>query len=101
MVKADTTSLASNSGGAFLFGYLALIAVLAACGLYAAFIAAPAERTVAQQQLAQQIADENHVFCEMFGMHGGTGEFRACSEQLAIIRHKQADRDRAAQAGIL
>ncbi|MCP1913818.1 hypothetical protein J2R96_006298 [Bradyrhizobium elkanii] len=101
MAKADTTSLARNSGGAIPFGYMTLIAVLTACGLYAAFIVAPEERAVAQQQLAQEIADENRAFCETFGMRGRTDEFRACSEQLAIIRHKQADRDRAAEAGIL
>jgi hypothetical protein len=100
MGKANTGSFSSNTVVSQL-GYFLLVAILVAYGLYAAFLAAPAYRAIAQQQLAQALADEDRRFCGKFGIQAGTTEFRKCSEQLAVIRQNQADRDRASEAGIL
>ena len=81
--------------------YLLLLAVLVALGLHVLLIAGPAMRVADKQQLEGAIADEDHGFCEMFGMGAGTTKFVACSQELAIIRQKQADRDNAAALGIL
>lgn len=75
------------------------LAAMVACGLYAAFVAAPDMRTAAQQQLVQALTNENRSFCERFGMRDGSSEFVACSEGLAIVRQKQAERDSAAANG--
>jgi hypothetical protein len=58
-------------------------------------------RTVARERLSQAIADETKGFCEKFGMRAGTAEFLRCSDELAAIRQKQTERDRAADQGIL
>lgn len=81
--------------------YSLLLAVLAACGLYAAFIAGPAMRAAAHEYLERTIADEDRQFCETFGMRSASAAFTACSRELAIIRQKQVDRDNAAAQGIL
>jgi Mn2+/Fe2+ NRAMP family transporter len=77
------------------------IAVMVAYGLTAAFVTGPAMREAAQQQLAQKIADENRAFCERFGMQVGSSEFAVCSQELAIVRQKQTDRDNEAAQGLL
>jgi hypothetical protein len=77
------------------------IAAMVAYGLTAAFVTGPAMRVAAQQQLAQTIADENRAFCEKFGMQVGSSEFAACSQELAIVRQKQTDRDNEAAQSIL
>src|SRR5262245_2553936 len=77
------------------------IAAMLACGLYAVFVAGPAMRAVAEVRLGQDISDETRGFCEKFGMRAGTAEFVKCSDELAAIRHKQTERDRAADQGIL
>lgn len=100
MGKVNTGSFASNTV-IWPLGYSLLVAILVAYGLYAALVAAPAYRAIAQQQLAQALADEDRGFCGKFGIQAGTTEFRTCSEQLAVIRQNQADRDRASEAGIL
>ena len=77
------------------------IAAMAACGLYAIFVTGPSMRAAAQQQLAQTTSDENLAFCEKFGMRVGSSGFALCSQELAIVRQKQAERDTAASLGIL
>jgi hypothetical protein len=79
----------------------AFIAAMLTCGLYAAFIAGPAMRAVAGERLSQDISAETKAFCETLGMRAGTAEFVKCSDELAAVRQKQTDRDRAADAGIL
>lgn len=81
--------------------YLAFAAAVAAGGLWAAFISGPAMRASAQRQLDHELAAENLGFCEKFGMRAGTSEFLTCIRELAIIRQRQVDRDRAAELGIL
>jgi hypothetical protein len=76
-----------------------MIAVLFAFGLYAVFVTGPAMRAVAQADLDRTLADENQAFCEKFGMRAGSSEFVACSQELTVIRKKQADR--ANEAGML
>jgi hypothetical protein len=78
-----------------------LTAVLVAFGLHAVFIAGPALRAAAHEQLVQAITDEDRQFCEMFGMRSGTDAFAACSRELSIVRLKQINRDNAAAQGIL
>jgi len=78
-----------------------LIVVLLAFGVYATFVAAPAMHANAKIQLDREIAAENLAFCEKFGMHPDTSDFSVCSQQLAIVRQKQTDRDNAAALGVL
>lgn len=91
------TALSNYTAGPRLL-YPASIVVLLAFGFYAAFVLAPATRAKAQSQLDREIAGENLAFCEKFGMRAGTNEFGVCSQQLAIIREKQSERDRATWA---
>jgi hypothetical protein len=81
--------------------YAAFIAAMLACGLYAVFIIGPSMRAKAQAELTLTIADETRGFCEKFGMRAGTAEFLNCSRELATIRERQVERDRAADQGIL
>ncbi|MCP3470587.1 hypothetical protein NLM33_09670 [Bradyrhizobium sp. CCGUVB1N3] len=81
--------------------YVALLAVAIAYGLHALFISGPAMREAAQAQLEQIIADEDRDVCGQFGIRPGTSQFATCSNELAIVRQKQSDRDRAAAEGIL
>jgi hypothetical protein len=84
-----------------LVGYALLLAVLVACGLYALLISGPAMRHAARDYLGRIIAEENRQFCETFGVRAASAAFAACSNELAIIRKKQVDRDIAAAQGIL
>jgi hypothetical protein len=78
-----------------------VIAVLGAGVVYATFMSGQKMLAIADDQLRQTISDEDRVSCEKFGMRAGTPEFVACSQELGIIRQKQADRDRAAAQGLL
>jgi hypothetical protein len=80
--------------------YPVSLAALVAFGLWAVLIEGPAMRSSAQERLNHEIAAEN-IVCEKFGMRSGTSEFLACSKELAIVRQKQADRDHAAELGLL
>ncbi|WP_338831233.1 hypothetical protein [Bradyrhizobium sp. 27S5] len=101
MAEAKTNTPDSERLPLPALGYPLLLAVLAACGLYAVFISGPAMRIAAQEQRERAIADEDRQSCEMFGMRSDNAAFAACSRQLAIIRQKQVDRDNAAAQGIL
>lgn len=90
MTEARTSSVQLPSGPRLVFSMF--VAGLVACGLYAALISAPAMRAAEQEQLDRAIAEENRGFCEKFGMRAGTSEFVMCSQELATIRQKQADR---------
>jgi hypothetical protein len=81
--------------------YAALLAVAIAYGLHALFISGPAMREAARAQLEQTIADEDRDVCGQFGIRPGTSQFTTCSNELATVRQRQSDRDRAAAQGIL
>jgi hypothetical protein len=81
--------------------YALVIAILVAFGLHTVFISGPAMRAAAQEAVAHTVADEDHQFCETFGMRAGTDAFVACSRELSIVRQKQVDRDNAAAESIL
>ena len=81
-------------------GYLLLLVLLLIYGLHALFIAGPATRAAAHEQLVQDIANEDRGFCEMFGARPGSDAFAACSRALATVRQKQAERDNAAAQGM-
>jgi hypothetical protein len=83
------------------FGYAAIAAILAAFGLHAVFVSGPAMRAAAHEAVMRAVADEDHQFCEMFGMRSGTDAFAACSRELSTIRQRQTERDNAAAQGIL
>jgi len=100
MTQATTASLIAKYSPASPVISL-FIATLAACGLYGIFVTGPNMRAAAQQQLAQTTSDENLAFCEKFGMRVGSSEFTLCSQELAIVRQNQAERDSAAAQGIL
>lgn len=81
-------------------GFLMLAAVVA-YGIHVILTEASDATETAQQLLLKEIAKENRDFCEQFAMGYGTPRFRKCSEELAVIRQKQTDRDHAAAEGIL
>ena len=83
------------------YAYALLVAVLAAFGMHAVFVDGPAMRAAAHDDVLRTIADEDHQFCEMFGMRFGTDAFAACSRELSIVRQRQVDRDSTTAAGIL
>ena len=78
-----------------------LLAVVAAFGLHTLFVSGPAMREAAEAELARIVADEDRDVCGQFGLRPGTTAFADCSRELATVRQKQSDRDRAAGAGIL
>ena len=99
----ETGTGTRGSGNAWLrsLAYALFVAVLVAFGLHAAFIAGPAMRAAAYEQVVRAVADEDHQFCERFGMRSGTDASAACSRELSIVRRRQVDRDNAAAQGIL
>ena len=72
-----------------------------ACGLYKAYQVGRDMRAIAQERLERTVADEDHGFCEKFGMRTGTAEYVACCRELSVIRQKQTERDRSAAQGLL
>jgi hypothetical protein len=98
-LRAGSASSTDRSPSSLAFAVL--IAAMLACGLYAVFVTGPAMRADAGERLSQAIADETKAFCEQFGMRAGSADFRRCSDELAAIRQKQTERDRAADQGIL
>ena len=95
------TAFVTSTQARYRLWYLTFAAALAAGGLWAALIEGPAMRASTQQQLDHEFTAENLGFCEKFGMRSGASEFLTCIHELAIIRQRQADRDRAAELGIL
>ena len=98
MTDVNANSLDSSVASRLLFSLFIL--VLLSSGAYATFVSAPATRANAKIQLDREIAAENLAFCEKFGILADTSDFGVCSQQLAIVRQKQADRDSAAAAGL-
>ncbi|WP_298371654.1 hypothetical protein [uncultured Bradyrhizobium sp.] len=94
------TATFTNTQTRYRLLYLTFAAALAAGGLWAALIGGPAMRASAQEQFDREITAENLGFCEKFGMRSGTSELVACTGELAIVRQRQADRDRAAEIGL-
>jgi hypothetical protein len=78
-----------------------LMAAVVAYGLHAIFISGPMMREDAAANLARVIAEEDRDVCGQFGLRPDTSSFEACSRELATVRQKQSDRDKAAAAGIL
>lgn len=101
MTEVRTGSVVNYIPPASQLAYSVCVAALLAFGLYVAFVSAPAMRANAQATLDHAIADENLAFCEKFGMQAGTSQFVSCTQELAVIRQKQTDRDDAAAVGIL
>lgn len=87
------------SGWQIIYGLVC--AGLVVIGLYVALVSAPALRVTARAALQQAIAAETRAVCEKFGMSVGTAEFSACSQELAAVRRRQADRDVATAAGLI
>jgi hypothetical protein len=98
MTDVNANAIDSSIGSRLLFSLF--IVVLLSFGAYATFVAAPATRANAKIQLDREIAAENLALCEKFGVRADTSDFGVCSQQLAMVRQKQADRDSAAAAGL-
>lgn len=98
MTDINANAIDSSAGSRLLFSLF--IVVLLSFGAYATFVSAPATRANVKIQLDREIAAENLAFCERFGIRADTSDFGVCSQQLAIVRQKQADRDTAAAAGL-
>ena len=101
MADAKINSASPDRLPVSAFGYWLLLAVSVASGLYALFISGPAVRAAAQEQLGRSIANEDRAVCVKFGFGSGSAEFAACSGELAIVRRKQTERDKAETMGIL
>ena len=101
MTETRTNTPGAGNAPLRSLAYALLVAVLVAFGLQAAFIAGPAMRAAAHDQVVRAVADEDQQFCERFGMRSGTDAFAACSRELSIVRQRQVDRDSAAVEGIL
>ncbi|PAY07151.1 hypothetical protein CK489_15210 [Bradyrhizobium sp. UFLA03-84] len=101
MTEIDSGAHGSTAVPLRSLSYVLLVAILAASGLYAAFIAGPAMHAAARDDVARTVSEENRKFCGMFGMGTGTDTFAACSRELAVVRQRQADRDNAAAQGLL
>ncbi|HLG83900.1 MAG TPA: hypothetical protein VKY22_23045 [Bradyrhizobium sp.] len=101
MTDIRTSTRGSGHVPLRLLAYALLIAILVAFGLHAFVVTGPAIRAAAHEEVVRAIADEDHQFCERFGMRSGTDAFAACSRELSIVRQKQVDRDSAAAQGIL
>src|SRR5947207_7297005 len=99
MIDYKVNAIESSVGSRLVFSLF--IVVLLSFGAYAMFVSAPATRANAKIQLDREIAAENLAFCEKFGLRADTSDFGVCSQQLAIVRQKQGDRDSAAAAGLL
>jgi hypothetical protein len=78
-----------------------VLAIVTAFGLHTLMVSGPAMREAAEVELVRVIADEDRDVCGQFGLRPGTTPFAACSHELATVRQKQSDRDKAAAAGIL
>jgi hypothetical protein len=100
MAKTTTDAGPARLQRPALVGYSLLLAVLISFGLYALFISGPAMRQAGHEYLVRIIAEENRQFCETFGIRSASAAFTACSGELAIIRQKQVDRDKAAAQGV-
>ena len=99
MTDVNANAIDSSVGWRLLFSLF--IVVLLSSGAYAIFVSAPATLANAKIQLDRESAAENLAFCEKFGIRADTSDFGVCSQQLAIVRQQQADRDSAAAAGLL
>jgi hypothetical protein len=73
----------------------------AAAGVYVAILAfvviwltinGPALQQAADRHRAEQIDQENTLYCEKFGMSRGTDNFDKCAGYLEEIRRRQTDR---------
>ncbi|MBR0733792.1 hypothetical protein JQ636_35610 [Bradyrhizobium japonicum] len=98
MTDVDANASNGSVGLRLLLSFF--IAVLMSVGGYAAFVSAPATRANAKIQLDREIAVEDLAFCEKLGIRADTSGFGVCSQQLALVRQKQAERDSAAAAGL-
>jgi hypothetical protein len=98
MTDVNANAIDSSVGLRLLFSLF--LVVLLSFGAYATFVSAPATRANAKIQLDREIAAEDLAFCEKFVIRADTSGFGVCSQQLAIVRQKQADRDSAAAAGL-
>src|SRR5690242_6989030 len=98
MTEVNANAIDRSVGSRLLFSLF--IVVLLSFGAYAMFVSAPATRANAKIQLDREIAAENLAFCEKFGIRTDTSDFGVCSQQLAIVRQGQVDRDIAGAAGL-
>lgn len=101
MTEIDSGAHGSTAVPLRSLAYALLVVILAASGLYAAFIAGPAMRAAAHDDVVRAVAEEDRRFCGMFGLGAGTDTFAACSRELSIVRQRQVDRDNAAAQGLL
>lgn len=101
MTEIDSGAHGFTAAPSRSLAYALLIAILAAFGLYTAFIAGPAMRAAAREDVVRTVAEEDRRFCGLFGIGAGTDTFAACSRELSVVRQRQVDRDNAAAQGLL
>jgi hypothetical protein len=79
-------------GGAYVVGLAAVCTVLIVNG--------PQLRAVAEAQKAEEINQENKVFCRKFGMGPETNGYTECSANLMQIRERHERRVASELAGL-
>ena len=78
-----------------------LLAVVVAYGLHALIVSGPEMHAAAQALLKLAVADEDRNVCGQLGIREGTPQSVVCSRELANVRQRQTDRDRAVAAGLI
>jgi len=99
--KATPDSCTSESQQRLACASAIVMAAVVAYGLHALLMSGPAMQADARAQLARTIAEEDRYVCGQFGIQPNTALSIVCSRELANVRRKQIDRDRAEAAGLL
>jgi hypothetical protein len=94
--KTQTASL--NRGR--LWRSIAFAAAVSAFAVWA-IVFAPSMWRAAERLKAEQVDQENGIFCEKFQMPPGSEHFAACVTYLTEVRRRHGDRIAAEAAGIL
>jgi hypothetical protein len=79
---------------------IAFIAAVSAFAVWA-IVFAPTMWRAAERLKAEQVDQENGIFCEKFRMPPGNESFATCVMYLTEVRRRQGDRIAAEAAGIL
>jgi hypothetical protein len=100
---ADTTDSQTQTAGANWGRLWRSIAFLAAVTAFAiwAIVFAPTMWRAAERLKAEQVDQEDRIFCEKFRMPPGSESFAACVTYLTEVRRRHGDRIAAEAAGIL
>ncbi|MEA2841196.1 MAG: hypothetical protein QOF41_2526 [Methylobacteriaceae bacterium] len=100
---ADVTDNQTQAAGANWGRLWRRIAFIGAASAFAiwAIVFAPRMWRAAERLKAEQVDQENGIFCEKFRMPPGSESFATCVMYLTEVRRRHGDRIAAEAAGIL